>query len=640
MTPLFLSRGNQRLLLRIGIALVLFAAVLVIDKGIHPASCYQGPWAWLFPLLLYGGVYVLIGYDIWFKAARHLRHGQALDENFLMCIASLGAFGLGLYKIHLGQGAEGFDEGCAVLLFYQLGEFFQNYATQRSRNSISHLMDLCPQQARVLREGLFCTVDPASVRPGEIIAVNPGERIPLDGTVLQGCSSVDNRALNGESCPTEVEAGQEVLSGGVNLTERLEIRVTKEYENSTVAKILELVENASSQKSETERFITRFARYYTPLVVGLAAALFLLPGLLTRDWGTWLYRALNFLVVSCPCALVISVPMSFFVGIGAASRAHVLVKGSDHLEKLARNGIFVFDKTGTLTQGSFFVTGVCPKERQEELLRLAAIAENGSVHPIAKAILERCSPEEEGYRLYTQAGFGVIAEKEKEQIVCGNEKLLRSLKIEFPKEETTQTAVLVAHNGIYRGKIFVSDRLRKESADVIRALHTAGNRTVMLTGDRAEVARQVAAQAGILAVEASLLPHQKVETVELLLQQRSPRQILCFVGDGINDAPALMRADVGIAMGMGGSDAAMEAADVVLMQNDLRGLLTVQKIARKTMAVVRQNVVFSLGIKGSILLLSALGMANMWMAVFGDVGVAILAVCNAFRVNRMPPKAL
>ena len=634
-----LSRKQKRRLARIVIALVLFLAIFIPDKlgGVLPGmkplgEVFSGPAAWVFPFCLYLVVYLLIGYDVLWRAARNIARGQVFDENFLMCVATLGAFALAIYRGATGQEIEGFDEACAVLLFYQVGEFFQDYATGRSRKSIAALMDIRPDCANVLRGGRAERVDPGEVAVGEVIVVNPGERIPLDGVILRGASALDTRALTGESAPRDAGEGEEVISGCVNLTSRLEVRVTKAFYDSTVSKILALVETASEQKSKAENFITKFAKYYTPAVVLAAALLAVVPGLITGDWSVWVYRALSFLVVSCPCALVISIPLSFFAGIGAASRCGILVKGSNYLEKFNKADTFVFDKTGTLTRGNFAVTKISPADRADEVLRLAAIAEQGSSHPIARSIVARYGKETEGgYVLTNVAGKGILAVRGGERILCGNAALLEENGIACVPEPGVGTVVYVAKDGAFVGSLLVADEVKPEAKQVVGELRALGCRTVMLTGDNEAVAASVASELGVTAYRAALLPQNKVEEVEKLLAKE--RGALCFVGDGINDAPVLMRSDIGIAMGGVGSDAAIEASDIVLMQDDLRGLPLAKRIARKTMAVVKENIAFSLLVKAAILILSAAGIANMWLAVFGDVGVAVIAILNAMRVN-------
>ena len=630
-----LSAKEKRNLIRIIIALLMFAAVFAADKtGVFDAV-WRGDAAWLLPFALYLAVYIFIGYDVLWKAVRNICRGQVFDENFLMCVATLGAFALAIYRGATGRETDGFDEACAVLLFYQVGEWFQSYAAGKSRRSIAGLMDIRPDYANILRaDGTTEKVDPAEVAAGDVIVVNPGEKVPLDGVVTKGESLLDTKALTGESLPAEVRAGSTVISGSINLTSQLEVRVEREFYNSTVAKILELVESAAQQKSKTENFITKFARYYTPAVCGVALMLALLPGIITGDWGTWIYRALSFLVVSCPCALVISVPLSFFAGIGAASRYGILIKGSDYLEKFNRASVFVFDKTGTLTKGDFAVTEIYPPDRADEVLRLAAIAERDSSHPIAKSIVARYGGETPaGYTLTDAAGAGVIANNGSDVIMCGNRKLMRDNGIKYQKAAGAGTAVYVAHNGEFAGWLLVADEIKPEAREVVQELRGMNCKTVMLTGDNEQTAKSVADSAGIDDYKASLLPQNKVEEVERLLAEKKSGDVLCFVGDGINDAPVLMRSDVGIAMGGAGSDAAIEASDIVLMKDDLRGIALAKRIARKTMAVVAQNIVFSLCVKAAILILLALGAANMWLAVFGDVGVAVIAILNAMRVN-------
>ena len=632
-----MSRKEKRTLVRILVALGLFLIVFITDKVIAGGlgGVFTGPAAWVFPFCLYLVIYLIIGYDVLWKAIRNIVHGQVFDENFLMCVATLGAFALAIYRGVTGQEIEGFDEACAVLLFYQVGEWFQSYATGKSRKSIAGLMDIRPDYANIVRDGGSVeTVDPSEVKEGDIILINPGEKIPLDGVIVKGASTLDTKALTGESLPREAEAGGEVISGCVNLTSQLEVRVTKEFYDSTVSKILELVENASEQKSKAENFITKFAKYYTPIVCGVALLLAVIPGLITMDWSTWVYRALSFLVVSCPCALVISIPLSFFAGIGAASRYGILVKGSNYLEKFNHANIFVFDKTGTLTKGNFAVAKIAPEAQADEILRLAAIAEHDSNHPIAKSIVARYGKEtESGYTLTNVAGAGITAQKGAETICCGNEKLMAQNGIDFVKETGLGTVVYVAKNGKFVGSLLIADEIKPETKQVVGELNEMGCKTIMLTGDNEAIAQNVAQEVGLTGYKASLLPQNKVEEVEKLLAQKGSKDVLCFVGDGVNDAPVLMRSDIGIAMGGVGSDAAIEASDIVLMKDDLKGISLAKRIAGKTMAIVFQNIVFSIAIKVAILILSAFGVANMWLAVFGDVGVAVLAILNAMRVN-------
>lgn len=634
MKSISLSRKDKKNLIRIIIALGLFLAIFITDKVIGLASVFDSKLSWLFPFALYLVVYLIIGYDVLWKAIRNILHGQIFDENFLMCVATIGAFALAIYRGVTGKEIEGFDEACAVLLFYQVGEWFQSYATGKSRKSISKLMDIRPDYANVRHGEEIETVDPSEVKVGDIIIVNPGEKIPLDGVVISGATSLDTKALTGESLPREVETGSEVISGCINLTSQIEVRVVKEFYDSTVSKILELVENAADQKSKAENFITKFAKYYTPSVVIVAILLAIIPGAITKDWSTWIYRALSFLVVSCPCALVISIPLSFFAGIGAGSRYGILIKGSNYLEKFNKVNIFVFDKTGTLTKGNFAITKILPENAQDEVLRLAAIAEKDSNHPIARSIISSYKGEiETGYTLTNVAGEGIVAEKENDIILCGNEKLMRNHQIDYIPEADVGTVVYVAHNGQFVGSLLISDQIKSETREVIGELNGIGCKTIMLTGDNQAIAESVAEQIGLSGYKASLMPQNKVEEVEALLSAKKQNEVLCFVGDGINDAPVLMRSDIGIAMGGVGSDAAIEASDIVLMKDDLRGLTLAKRIAKKTMGIVFQNIVFSLVVKLAILILSALGIANMWLAVFGDVGVAVIAILNAMRVN-------
>lgn len=629
-----LSKKERKNLIRIIIALAAFVIVFALDKIITLAEVFGGEGGWLFPFALYLVIYLVIGYDVLWRAVTNICHGQVFDENFLMCIATVGAFALAIYRGVTGQAIEGFDEACAVLLFYQVGEFFQTYATGKSRKSISKLMDIRPDYANVLRGGRTERVYPDEVAVGETIVVNPGEKVPMDGVVVKGQTTLDTKALTGESLPRDIGEGCEIISGSVNMTSQIEVEVKKEFYDSTVSKILDLVENAAAQKSKAENFITKFAKYYTPIVVIVAALLAVVPGLVTGDWSTWIYRALSFLVVSCPCALVISIPLSFFAGIGAASRYGILVKGSNYLEKFNNADIFVFDKTGTLTKGNFAVTEVLPADKKEEVLALAALAEKDSAHPIAVSIRECYGKEAAGgYTLTNIAGHGVVASKGGDVICCGNEKLMRDKGIDFREHPGVGTVVYVARNGKFEGSLLIADQIKEEAAPMVRELTDMGCETVMLTGDNDAIASRVAAQIGVTSYKASLLPQDKVTEVEKMLAAKKEGDVLCFVGDGINDAPVLMRSDIGIAMGGVGSDAAIEAADIVLMHDQLKGISLAKRIARKTMAIVKENIVFSLVIKIAILALSALGITNMWFAVFGDVGVAVLAILNAMRVN-------
>lgn len=634
MKKLSMSRKEKKNLIRILVTLSLFGIIFIVDKIVGLDGVFDSKLGWLFPFSLYLAVYFAIGYDVLWKAIRNILHGQIFDENFLMCVATLGAFALGIYRGVAGQKIEGFDEACAVLLFYQIGEWFQSYATGKSRKSISALMDIRPDYANVKRGDSFEQVDPGEVKIGDIIVVNPGEKVPLDGIIVKGATTLDTKALTGESLPRDVAVDQEIISGCVNLTSQIEVKVTKEFYDSTVSKILDLVENASSQKSKAENFITKFAKYYTPAVVFMAISLAVIPGAITMDWSTWVYRALSFLVVSCPCALVISIPLSFFAGIGAASKYGILVKGSNYLEKFNKANTFVFDKTGTLTKGNFAVTKIAPERDKDEILRLAAIAEQDSNHPIARSIVAAYGKETEaGYTLTNVAGAGIIAVRGEDKIYCGNEKLMVQNAIEFAKEDGLGTVVYVAHNGKFVGSILIADQIKEESKQVVDELTSMGCKSFMLTGDNEAIASIVAREIGLNGYKASLLPQNKVEEVDNLLRAKKRKDVLCFVGDGINDAPVLMRSDIGIAMGGVGSDAAIEVSDIVLMKDDLRGISLAKRIAKKTMAIVFENIWFSLVVKLAILVLSAFGIANMWIAVFGDVGVAVLAILNAMRVN-------
>lgn len=629
-----MTRRQKKNLIRILVALTAFLAIFIADKVVALDGVFGGKYGWLLPFALYLAVYIVIGYDVLWKAVRNIANGQVFDENFLMCVATLGAFALAIYRGVAGLEIEGFDEACAVLLFYQVGEWFQSYATGKSRKSISSLMDIRPDYANVKREDGTQTVDPSEVNVGDVIVVTAGEKIPLDGVVVKGATTLDTKALTGESLPRDVGEGGEVISGCVNLTSQIEVRVTKVFYDSTVSKILNLVENASSQKSKAENFITKFAKYYTPAVVAVAVLLAVVFGAVTSDWSTGAYRGLSFLVVSCPCALVISIPLSFFAGIGAASRYGILVKGSNYLEKFNKANTFVFDKTGTLTKGNFAVTKVSPESDRDTVLRLAAIAEQNSTHPIARSIVSAYGGQaDDGYTLTNVAGAGVVATSGDDTILCGNDKLMAQNGIEYEKEDGLGTVVYVAHNGKFVGSLLIADEIKEESRQVISELNGMGCKTVMLTGDNEAIAQSVANRIGLTGYKASLLPQNKVEEVESLLTAKDKNDVLCFVGDGINDAPVLMRSDIGIAMGGVGSDAAIEASDIVLMKDDLKGLSLAKRITKKTMAIVFENIWFSLIVKLAILVLSAFGITNMWVAVFGDVGVAVLAILNAMRVN-------
>lgn len=571
---------------------------------------------------LYSILYIYVGHDVLVKAVRNAISGQVFSENLLMSIATVCAVIL---------GAE--HEAVTVMLFYQIGEWFQGHAVSRSRDSVKRLVDLRRDVARVIRDGSEIVVSPREVAVGEVIAVFPGERIPLDGRVILGDSALDCSALTGEAIPSEVGIGALVYSGTVNLTSTIKIEVTKVHAESTAMKILELITSVSSKKSVAENFISRFSRFYTPAVVCLAVLLFIIGGAVSGDFSVWGYRALSFLVVSCPCALVVSVPLAFFAGIGGASSCGILVKGSGYLERLANVSVFVFDKTGTITEGIFEVIEVCPEERREEILALASAAERESSHPLARSIVRAYGREVDcGYTLLNLGGMGVKASGEGGTLIVGNNKLMQEQGIDVEEERDDSNVVHVARNGEYLGYIVLIDKIKAEARDVVGELKRAGARTVMLSGDRVSRAREVADMIGIDEVRASLLPDGKVAELEKIMSSEKGGAV-CFIGDGINDAPSIMRSDVGISMGAMGSDASIEASDVVIMRDDLKKLPLAVKIAKRTMTIVRENVVFSLGIKALALVLSALGITSLWISVFADVGVAFLAVLNAGRAR-------
>ena len=587
-----------------------------------------GPAAYLHPGVLFLIPYLIIGWDILWKAVRNIGHGQVFDENFLMCVATIGALALGEYS-----------EAVGVMLFYQVGELFQSVAVGKSRRSIAQLMDIRPDVANVERDGEIAEVDPDEVAIGEIIVIRPGEKIPLDGVVIEGVSAIDTAALTGESVPRDAEVGSELLSGCVNLTGLLKVRVTKEFGQSTVAKILDLVENASSKKAKAENFITKFARYYTPAVVFGALALAVIPSLIDGNWSVWVHRALTFLVISCPCALVISIPLSFFGGIGGASAQGILVKGGNYLELLAKTETAVFDKTGTLTQGVFEVSALnpAPGVTERELLEAAALAERHSGHPIALSLRRALGAEIDPDRVTDVQeipGHGVSAMVDGKRVLAGNQKLMDRERIVALPCDQAGTVVHVAREGRYLGCAVISDQIKPTAPAAIQALRERRIRTVMLTGDSEAVGKAVAGQLGLDEVHAQLLPGEKVERLEELLERRNAKGALAYVGDGVNDAPVLSRADVGIAMGALGSDAAIEAADVVLMDDDPAKLVTAMDVARKCLRIVRENIVFALGVKALFLVLGATGHASMWGAVFADVGVAVIAILNAARMLR------
>ena len=640
-----MTKKQKAMLSRIIAAFIIYITLAVAD---HMEILPEGLGVWG-KMALYLVPYVLIGWDIVYKAFRNIRNGQVFDENFLMTVATFGAFGVGEYS-----------EAVAVMLFYQVGELFQSYAVNRSRQSITELMDICPEYANIEEDGQLKQVDPDDVQVGDIIVVKAGERIPLDGKVVFGNSMVDTSALTGESVPRKVAEGDDIISGCVNGSGLLRVQVTKEFDDSTVAKILELVENASSKKAHVENFITRFARYYTPLVVMGAVLLAVIPPLFFgQSWSEGIRRACTFLVISCPCALVISVPMSFFSGIGAASKKGVLIKGSNYLEALSEMDTIVFDKTGTLTKGEFKVTEIhavtgspvpeaseVPRTRvwaasqpsdegKRSLLELAALAESYSDHPISRSIKDAWGDTIDMNRVSNAqeiSGHGVRAEIDGHTVLAGNSKLMKEMNVAYQECMSMGTVVYVALDGVYCGYIVIADSIKDEAFEAIKNLKKVGvRRTIMLTGDKKEVGEAVAARLGLDEVHAELLPGDKVAKVEELLARQTGKHRLAFVGDGINDAPVLSRADVGIAMGSMGSDAAIEAADIVLMDDNPARIADVVRISRKTMSIVKQNIAFALGVKAVVLLMGAAGAANMWEAVFADVGVSVIAILNAMR---------
>ena len=642
-----MTKKQKNMLTRILVTAVLYAALVAADHMKMIPAVFEG-WKLLF---LYFIPYFVIGWDILYKAVRNIKNGQIFDENFLMAVATIGAFGVNEYS-----------EAVAVMLFYQVGELFQSYAVNRSRQSITDLMDICPEYANIEEDGQLKQVDPDDVEVGDIIVIKPGEKIPLDGKVVFGESMVDTSALNGESVPRTVKEGDDLVSGCVNGNGLLRAEVTKEFDDSTVAKILELVENASSKKAHVENFITRFARYYTPAVVIGAVVLAVIPPLFAgQSWAEWVRRACTFLVISCPCALVISVPMSFFSGIGAASKKGVLVKGSNYLEIMSKLHTVVFDKTGTLTKGEFKVAriysvdeeadttgngenesgesaenGTDPRsEKQRKVLELAALAESYSDHPISRSIRDAWGKELDQSRVSDAqeiSGHGVKVKIDGKMVLAGNGKLMDEKGISYTECDSIGTVVYVAEDGRFLGSIVIADGIKDGVKDAIQRLKRAGvSKTVMLTGDRRNVAEAVAKEIGLDEVHAQLLPGDKVDAVESLMKFLPESKKLAFVGDGINDAPVLSRADVGIAMGSMGSDAAIEAADVVLMDDDPGKIADIVRISRKTMGIVMQNIVFALGVKFVVLAMGAFGVANMWEAVFADVGVSVIAILNAMR---------
>lgn len=632
-----MNKKQKKMLVRILISAVLVAALMLF-----PVSNGYLEFA------LYMAAYLIIGYDILLKAWKGILNKQVFDENFLMAVATVGALAIAIYErlqiagAAAGHGEGGYTEAVAVMLFYQIGEWFQSYAVGKSRRNISELMDIRPDYANIEKDGELEKADPDEVEIGSIIVVKPGEKIPIDGVIVEGSSSLNTSALTGESLPRDAKAGDEVISGCINMTGLLRIQTTKEFGESTVSKILDLVENSSSKKSKSENFISKFARYYTPAVCYSALALALLPPVvrmvmgIAPMWGDWIYRALTFLVISCPCALVISIPLSFFAGIGGASNAGVLVKGSNYLETLSQTKCVVFDKTGTMTQGVFEVAGVHHNIMEEgKLLEYAALAESYSSHPISKSLQKAYGKPIDQSRVSDVeeiSGNGVTAKVDGVIVVAGNAKLMKRIGVEYADCHSVGTVVHMAVDGAYAGHILISDIVKPHAKEAVRELKKAGvTKTVMLTGDAKNVGEQVAKELGIGEVYTELLPADKVSLVEKLLGQKSGKEKLAFVGDGINDAPVLSRADIGIAMGALGSDAAIEAADIILMDDDPIKIAKAIKISRKCLGIVYENIVFAIGIKLICLVLGALGIANMWLAIFADVGVMVIAVLNAIR---------
>ncbi len=622
-----MTTKQKKMLARIIIAAVMFIGGIVTSALLPEDFDY----AWLVQLSIFGATYILLGWDVIWKAIRNIAHGQVFDENFLMTIASVGAMIVGEYM-----------EGAAVMLFYRVGDLFESVAVGKSRRSIAEMVDINPEYANLECDGEVEEVDPEDIQCGDIIVIRPGERIPLDGVVVSGSSGLNTSALTGESALRDVAEGDEVISGCLNTTGLLRVRVSRPYSDSTVARILDLVENSSENKAKTENFITKFARVYTPVVVIAAVVLAVIPPLFLLlvgnepRWGEWVYRALTFLVVSCPCALVISVPLSYFGGIGGASKHGIMVKGANFLEALHKAEVFVFDKTGTLTKGSFAVTEAYPVGiTEEELLGICAAAEKFSTHPIAASIVRAAQDAQTAENAEELAGLGVRAQVGGREVCVGNERLMKQCGAECVSPESAGTAVHCAVDGKYAGYLIISDEIKSGAADALSSLKKlCGAKTVMLTGDRRLTGESVAASVGIDEVHTELLPDGKVALVEELYESKLDGTSLVFVGDGMNDAPALARADVGIAMGGLGSDAAIEAADIVLMNDNIEKLPVAVKIARKTHNIVIQNIVFALGVKILVLILTALGFANMWAAVFADVGVSVIAILNAMRAMR------
>lgn len=621
-----LSKKQKKELIRIIIALVLFIVLLIIDKVLNLETIIPNAnnYGWLLPFFLYLSLYLYIGYDVLYKAIRNIFHGEIFDENFLMCLATIGAFGI-----------KEFSEGVAVLLLYQIGEWFQDYAVKKSRKSISSLMDIRPDYANLIKDnGKVVEVDPNELKVDDFILIKPGEKVPVDGIIVEGTSSLDTKALTGESLPFDVNVNSKVISGSINLTGLIKVKVEKKFQDSTVSKILDLVENASSKKSKSENFITKFAKIYTPLVVLGAVLLVIIGGAITNEWIAWLERSLNFLVVACPCALVISVPLSFFAGIGCASKYGILIKGSSYVEKLNKANVFIFDKTGTLTKGNFVISKIYPENKKDEILKYAAICEYNSNHPIALAIKKSYTFEVDNtYDLIDVAGKGLIAKKDNELIFAGNNKLMLDYNINVPNINEIGTTVYIAKNNQFIGYLVVSDEIKEDSKKLIKYLKQNNIKTIMFTGDNEKIASSVANELCISEYKASLLPQNKAEELKNMLNNKNKNDVICFVGDGINDAPSLMMSDIGISMGGIGSDAAIEASDIVLMHDDLDSLIIAKKIAKKTLLIVKENIIFAILIKVLVLILSVCGYVFMWLAICADVGVCLLAILNSLRAN-------
>ncbi len=617
-----MSKKLKKRLIRIIIASSLFVPLLIIDKVLD-LSHYYG---FVLPLCLYLAIYLFISYDILIKAFKNIIRGHVFDENFLMIIASIGAFVI-----------LEFPEAVAVMLLYQIGEFFQDLAVGRSRNSISELMDIRPDYANLLKEdGSLEVVDPELVEIGQIIRIEPGEKIPLDGVIISGASSIDTKSLTGESMPADVIEGSKVISGTINLSASIDVKVEKEFKDSAVSKILELVENATNTKSKQENFISKFAKWYTPIVVVSALILFGVGFAVTKDWSNWLARALNFLVVSCPCAIVISVPLSFFTSIGKAAKLGILIKGSLYLENFNNAKTFVFDKTGTLTKGNFVISKVVPETNKDAILSAAAIAEGQSSHPIALAIRNALNSEiDSSYKIENVPGKGIVATKGNDVILCGNSRLFSEKNIKIADNNEAGTVIYVARNNEYLGMILVKDEIKEDARKASDYFKKEHIETVMLTGDNEAVAKEVATELCLSSYHHSLLPQDKVSEFEKILESKKDKSLVVYVGDGINDAPVLARSDIGIAMGGVGSDAAIEASDIVLMHDNLISLINAKKIAKKTMRIVMENIIFAITVKVAILVLSVFFKVPIWVAIFGDVGVALLCVFNALRSGRI-----